>query len=572
MDTPTQEAAHGPHGEVTTGRSGAGSNPSPRTLAFGSPIDQQGAERGTHDADAAAAAAVADAVDDDVVMNEAGAGGAAQGQQEPAAAAAVGAGPAAPAAVPVTAGPAGPATQSDMAREISAAVQGSFTAMSQMLVGVIESTLSGVMGRVMQMQGRMHAPMAAAVMQTPSVLPPFPVVQQNAVRATTTMGTGQTSPTLPSEVAAAGNTAVAVLPGRGAGNAGGSKSGLPRLMIDEHVVELARMDPNELRAYMGRVRTFIVLEHGMGAEGYPARLSFYVKNTKETLKLKLSSWMTAQLHKAAEADPTYASFDHDAFVEDMLAYLTGEVRPVESVARERLLAGSLVQGTHPYERVAKYAERFQTTARVLSKESGPTLCFFYLKGLHRDLQPYCKLDENEEEWCDLGKLIRWSARMEQRWLPERARAAETADPADAAARLQGAKRAKHAEGQSPGSARAAVACGQPRGDAQRRGGQPPAKGASGGQQEKKPKYADIDPRTVKSCNPDIKYTQSLDYYRDKSTPVTMCGAYDIRGKLSDDNKLELALFNMCFLCRTERHSVNTCPKKNSKQGGGQEDA
>lgn len=562
MDTPDlQGTPHGPHGQDEAANSDGGSNPTPP--AFGSLI-------GRGDAAADDAVDADDGVDvpagrmeiDSPVhptvaeQGQANANAVAEAPQANAnAAGAVVTGGAATAVTASTAG-------NDLAAMVIAALQGPIQAMGQQLATQFSNAVHGAFAGMRELlQTRTHATAADAAMRTPVQPQPLHVLQQNAVQAAQGVAVTQNTPLLtPAAATAANNMIVAVPPARGAG----TKSGLPRLFIDDAIIELARSDPNELRAFMGRLKVYIIAEHGTGRMGYPGLLGFYIKLGRRVNELKLSSWVTGQLHAVALKDPDFAAFEHEAFVEDMLAYLTGEVRSVESVAREKLLAGALVQGTHPYERVAAYAERFQTMARVLPNESGPTLCYFFVRGLHAELQPYCRLDERQEEWSNLHALIRYSSRMEQRWMPERVRSAQKAENAAAAAQMN--KRPKHSAGQTPGNGVAAAAVAPPRADAQRKGSKQGA-GTSGAaaqleQGGGKGQYANMDPRSVVSCNPDIKYTRDLQFYRTVADPRA-CGAFNFKGALKEhpEVKRELALFGLCFVCRQARHQADDCPQK-----------
>ena len=79
-------------------------------------------------------------------------------------------------------------------------------------------------------------------------------------------------------------------------------------------------------------------------------------------------------------------FDESSFLQNLVAFVTGEVRPREVIALEELVGHEIVQGSDP---ATKYAARFHQRARILPTVSQAVFCRLYLAGLKPGLRTLC---------------------------------------------------------------------------------------------------------------------------------------------------------------------------------------
>ena len=157
--------------------------------------------------------------------------------------------------------------------------------------------------------------------------------------------------------------------------------------------------------------------------------------------LDVSPFLDFTLALTADWEQSGKPFDWEKFREALVRYHNGEVRSSASIALDEILNGQVVQGRDP---VAVYAERFRQKAQLLPRESPQSLCAHYLRGMDPDLRGYCRLDDQNKEWSDLGALLEYSRAQELRWQPHKTQAF-----ADAAARAKDAKRPRITQDQGP---------------------------------------------------------------------------------------------------------------------------
>ena len=104
-------------------------------------------------------------------------------------------------------------------------------------------------------------------------------------------------------------------------------------------------------------------------------------------------------------------FDQAVFIQNLVAFVTGEVRPRHVIALEELMSHDIVQGS---DLVTKYAERFHQRTRILTSIPQSVFCRLYLTGLQPDLKILCCVDREGKEWHTLSDLVQYSFIEERR--------------------------------------------------------------------------------------------------------------------------------------------------------------
>jgi hypothetical protein len=103
-----------------------------------------------------------------------------------------------------------------------------------------------------------------------------------------------------------------------------------------------------------------------------------------------------------ESDPDITEVN---FANAFLARFTGQVRSQATLALEKMVSRSIMQGQ---DDVALYASKFNQVARLLPDESQVSLCQHYVSGLNISMRATCCLDMWGDEWVDLQDLVKFS--------------------------------------------------------------------------------------------------------------------------------------------------------------------
>ena len=64
-------------------------------------------------------------------------------------------------------------------------------------------------------------------------------------------------------------------------------------------------------------------------------------------------------------------FDQSSFIQNFVAFVTGEIRPRDIIALQELMGHEVVQGSDP---TTKYAERFHQHSRILPSVTQSAFC------------------------------------------------------------------------------------------------------------------------------------------------------------------------------------------------------
>ena len=104
-------------------------------------------------------------------------------------------------------------------------------------------------------------------------------------------------------------------------------------------------------------------------------------------------------------------FDQSSFIQNFVAFVTGEIRPRDIIALQELMGHEVVQGSDP---TTKYAERFHQHSRILPSVTQSVFCHLYLSGLQSELKLLCCVDREGREWQTLNDLVQFSFVEERR--------------------------------------------------------------------------------------------------------------------------------------------------------------
>ena len=179
-----------------------------------------------------------------------------------------------------------------------------------------------------------------------------------------------------------------------------------KLPVPRHITDLKLYvnDPEALNMDLVCLFNYILRSHLQ----YPYDIQLFIDES--TCRKWTQSTLDEFSHLHTQSGGTMV-FDQSSFIQNFVAFVTGEVRPRDVIALEELMGHEVVQGSDP---ATKYAERFHQRSRILPSVTQSVFCHLYLSGLQSELKLLCCVDREGREWQTLNDLVQFSFVEERR--------------------------------------------------------------------------------------------------------------------------------------------------------------